>query len=45
MLHEIGDKFGVGALTACEKVNTAGADQNLFVLVPMLGHGARVLPL
>ena len=37
------DKFGVSASTACEKVNTAGADENLFRLVP--GHGARVVPL
>ena len=29
----------------CEKTDTAGTDENLFRLVPMLGHGARVLPL
>ena len=38
-------KFGVGASTAYEKVNTAGTDEILFRLVPVLGHGARVLPL
>ena len=27
--REIGDKFGVGASTACEKVNTAGSAENL----------------
>ena len=43
--QEIGDKFGVGASTACEKVDTAGTDENLFRLVPVPGHGARVLPL
>ena len=43
--REIGDKFGVGASTACKKVNTGGTDENLFRLVPMPGHGARVLPL
>ena len=31
---EIGDKFGGGASTACDKVNTAGTDENLFRLVP-----------
>ena len=36
-------KFGVGASTACEKVNTTGTDENLFRLVP--GLGDRVLPL
>ena len=43
--REIGDKFGVSASTACKKVNTEGTDENLFRLVPMPGHGARVLPL
>ena len=43
--REIGGKLGVSALTAYEKVNTAGTDENLFRLVPVLGHGARVLPL
>ena len=42
---EIGHKFGVGASTACKKVNTAGTHENLFRLVPVPGHGARVLPL
>ena len=42
----IDDKFGaVGASTACEKVNTAGTDENLFRLVPLLGNCAQVLPL
>ena len=31
--QEIGDKFGVGSLTACKKINTAGTDENLFRLV------------
>ena len=43
--REIGDKFGIGASTACEKVNAAGTDENLFRLVSVPGHGARVLPL
>ena len=43
--REIGDKFEVGPSTACKKVNTAGTDENLFRLVPVVGHGARVLPL
>ena len=43
--REIGDKFGVSASTAYEKVNTSGTDKNLIRLVPMAGHGARVLPL
>ena len=38
--REISDKFGVGASTVYEKVNTTGTDENLFRLVP--GHGARV---
>ena len=42
--REIGDKFGVGASTACKNVNTAGTDKNLFRLVPVPGHRARVLP-
>ena len=37
---EIADKFGVGSSTACEYVNTAGTDENLFRLVPVLGHSA-----
>ena len=40
--REIGDKFGVGASTACKKVNTAGTDENLFRLVPVPGHGAQI---
>ena len=43
--REISDKFRVNASTACEKVNTADTDGNLFRLVPVPGHGARVLPL
>ena len=43
--REIGDKFGVGSSTACKKVNTAGTDENLFRQVPVLAHGAQVLPL
>ena len=43
--REIGDKFGVSASTACETVNTVGTDKNLFGLVHVPGHGARVLPL
>ena len=43
--RKIGDKFGAGASTACKKVNTAGTEENLFRLVPVLGHGARVLHL
>ena len=31
--REIGNKFGVGASTACEKVNLAGTNENLFRLV------------
>ena len=42
---EIGNRFGKGASTACEKVNTQGTDKDLFRLVPMSRHGARVLPL
>ena len=34
---KISDKFGVGTSIACEKVNTAGSDKNLFRLVPVLG--------
>ena len=33
------------ASTAYDKVNTTGTDEILFRLVPVLGHGARVLPL
>ena len=40
--REIGDKFGVGCSIACKKLNTASNDENLFRLVPVLGHGARV---
>ena len=40
--RQIGDEFGVGSSTACKKVNTAGTDENLFRLVPVFGHGARV---
>ena len=43
--REISRKFGVVALTYCEKVNTTGTDENLFRLVPVLGHSARVIPL
>ena len=43
--REIRDKFGVSASAACEKVNTVGIDENLFRLVPVPGHSARVLPL
>ena len=39
---EIGDKFGVGASIACEKVNTAGTGENLFRLGTVSGHRARV---
>ena len=38
-------KFGVVASKAYERVNTKGTDENLFRLVPVPGHGARVLPL
>ena len=43
--REIGDKFGVGASAACEKVNAASTDENLFRLVPVPWHGTRVVPL
>ena len=43
--REISEKSGIDASTTCKKVNTAGADENLFRLVPVPGHGARVLPL
>ena len=43
--REIRGKSGAVASTAYEKVNTAGTDENLFRLVPVLGHGDRVLPL
>ena len=33
--REIGDKIGVSASTACEKVNTVGTNENLFRLVPV----------
>ena len=32
--------YGVGATTACEKVNTTGTDENLFRPVFMSGHSA-----
>ena len=35
----------LGASTAYEKANTVGTDENLFRLVSVPGHGARVLPL
>ena len=44
-MEEISGKFGVVASTAYEKVNTTSTDENLFRLVPVLGHGARLLPL
>ena len=37
---EIGGKFGIGASTACKKVNAAATDESLFRLVPVPGHGA-----
>ena len=43
--QEIAEKFRVGVYTACEKVNKVDTDKNLFKLVPVTGHGARVLPL
>ena len=43
--REIVGKFGVSLSTVCEKIYTAGTDENLARQVPMLGHGARVLPL
>ena len=43
--REIGDKFRVGSSTSCKKGNTADTDENLFRLVPVVGHCARVLPL
>ena len=39
----ISGKFGVVASTAYAKENTTGTDENLFRLVPVPGHGARVL--
>ena len=41
--REISGKFEVVASTAYSK-NTTGTDENLFRLVPVLGHGARILP-
>ena len=41
----ISGKFGVVASTAYEKANTTDTDENLFRLVSVPGHGARVLPL
>ena len=43
--REISGKFGVVASTAYDKVNKTGTDENLFRLVPVPGHGVRVLPL
>ena len=43
--REISGKFGVVASTTYEKVSTMGADENLFKLVLVPGHGTRVLPL
>ena len=43
--RETSGKFGVVASTAYEKVSTMGTDENLLRLVPVPGHGARVLPL
>ena len=43
--QEISGKFGDVASTAIEKADATGTDENLFRLVPVLGHGARVLPL
>ena len=40
--REISDKFEVGSSTVCKKVRTAGTDENLFRLVPVFGHSARV---
>ena len=41
--RENGDKFRVGNSTACEKVNTAGTDENLFTLVPGPRHGVQIV--
>ena len=43
--RDISGKFGVVALTAYEKVNTTGTDENLFRLMLVPGYGAGVLPL
>ena len=43
--REISGKFGVVASTDYQKVNTTVTDENLFRLVPVSGHGSRVLPL
>ena len=43
--RETGDKFGVSSSTACKKVNAADTYENLFRLVPLLGHGTQMLPL
>ena len=40
--REISKKFGVGASKAYEKVNISDTDENLFRLVPVPGHGARI---
>ena len=42
--QEIGDKFGVGASTACEKVHAVRTNENLFRQVPVPGHehGAQI---
>ena len=41
--QEMGDKFVVGPSTGCKRVNTACTVKTCFRLVPVLGHGARVL--
>ena len=41
--RKLDDKFEVRTSTSWERVNTAGADETLFILVPVPGHGARVL--
>ena len=39
--REFSGKFGVVASTAYEKVNTTDTEENLFRLVPVIGHGAH----
>ena len=39
------DEVHCSVSTACEKMNTACTDKNLFTLVPVPGHSAQVLPL
>ena len=50
-MEKMGDKFRVGASTACEKVNILDTGENLFrlcarvlplELVPVPGHGAQI---